>query len=508
MNPPVHSRWSKTPLLALATITILGAALRLIQARESLWIDELHTSWAVAGPLGEVASRAGIGNQSPLFFWLEWLLIRAFGASELTLRMPSLVAGSLLPVSLYVLGRRWSRSAVVPLVAAALVAIEPFFLFYATEARPYALVQFLAVIHVGLLAELTRRPTISLRAGCVASGALLFHLHYTTALLLVADLLFFVILKCSATRRGSTTMYSVTSFGTDLAVIALVCLPALPSVLTIYERRENWRSFVDDEPTPWMIFMVLPWAASALIIVADVLARAAIRIRKRLPGTARRALRWHILLLCWLLAPVIGAWLLTRTHVALLFFSRYLVAASPAAILLAASCAGLAPWRWTRWVIAAALVATSLILSGITANYQREGRFIADRQEDWRAAVAWLNKERQTEPLPVFVQPGLIEDRALGGQGNKRLEAYCLFPVTGLYPLSINREDLHAVPSGSQPWPANVRQTLASSKGAWLIGRGNAGAPERVVLESGGWEVESRHAFGTVRVVLLRHYVQ
>ena len=502
MNPPVNSHWSKTPLLALAAITILSAAPRVMQSRESLWIDELHTSWVAAGPLREVASRASMGNQSALFFWLEWLLVRAFGASELTLRLPSIVAGSLLPVALYVLAGRWTRLAVVPLVAAALIIIEPFFLFYATEARPYALVQLLAVVHIGLLPEVMRRPTVWLRAGFVVSGALLFHLHYTTALLFVADLLAFVIWKCTAARRGSTTTYSFTSFATDLAVIALVCLPALPSVLAIYERRENWRSFVDEKPSPWMIFVVLPWAASALIIAADLLAKAAIRIGKPVSGTARRVLRWHVSLLCWLLAPVIGAWLLTRTEVALLFFSRYLVAASPAAILLAASCAGLAPWRWTRWAIAAALVATSLILSGIAANYQREGRFIMDRQEDWRGAVAWINDQRQTTPLPVIVSPGLIEDRALSGPHDKRLEAYCLFPVTGLYRLDINPDKLHAVPSDSNTWPDALMNRPEFSEGAWLISRGSHSAD--VLRTRSQWKTENQRSFGNVQVMLLR----
>ena len=496
------------PLFVLAAITVVAATLRVIQARESLWIDELHTSWVAAGPLSEVAARAGMGNQSPLFFWLEWVLVRVFGASELTLRLPSIVAGSLLPVLLYVVATRWVRLPVVALAAAALVAIEPFFLFYGTEARPYALVQLLAVIHVGLLAELTRRPTLWLRIGFVVSAALLFHLHYTAALLFVADLLIFVIWRYTAKRPGGATIYSVPSFAIDVGLVALTSLPALPNVLGIYERRENWRSFVDIDPPNWMIFMVLPWAASALIIAGDVLAKAAIRVGRPLSARARRAQRWHILLLCWLLAPVIVAWLLTRYEVALLFFSRYLVAASPAAILLAASCAGLAPWRWTRWVIAAALVAASLVTSGMIARYQREGRFITDRQEDWRGAIAWLNEQRQVEPLPVIVSPGLIEDRPLNGPHDKQLEDYCLLPVSGLYRLDIDREDLHAVSSDSNRWPDDVLPRLGSAESAWLITRGRHSRATGVAVTSEKWDVEKERSFGNVHVVLLRRYVQ
>ena len=78
--PPAASR---LPQVVLAVLVLVGAALRVWQARESLWLDELHTAWCALGSLAEVAPRAMIGNQSPLFFWFEWLLVQGFGPSEL-----------------------------------------------------------------------------------------------------------------------------------------------------------------------------------------------------------------------------------------------------------------------------------------------------------------------------------------------------------------------------------------------------------------------------------------
>src|SRR5688572_19813575 len=93
-------RWS---LAALTAILALGAMLRWGPVRESLWIDELHTAWCVSGSLADVAPRAMAGNQSPVFFWIEWLLTSLFGHNELTFRLPSLIAGSLLPLALFLL---------------------------------------------------------------------------------------------------------------------------------------------------------------------------------------------------------------------------------------------------------------------------------------------------------------------------------------------------------------------------------------------------------------------
>src|SRR3954468_22303532 len=96
-------RW---PLAAAILIAIVAAMMRIWQARESLWLDELHTAWCAVGGLGEVVQRASSGNQSRLFFWFEWLLVRVLGPSELSLRLPSIIAGSMLPIGVYWLAAR------------------------------------------------------------------------------------------------------------------------------------------------------------------------------------------------------------------------------------------------------------------------------------------------------------------------------------------------------------------------------------------------------------------
>ncbi|MEX2174831.1 MAG: glycosyltransferase family 39 protein, partial [Pirellulaceae bacterium] len=215
---------SRLSLAALATLTLVGGWMRVRQARESLWLDELHTAWCALGSLAEVAPRATIGNQSPLFFWLQWLLVQLLGASELTLRLPSIVAGTLLPAALFFVTRRGTESAWCGLVAAALVVVDPLSIFFATEARPYALIQLLAVLHVGLFAEVLQRPTPRLRLALVAGAALLFHLHYTAILLVAGELVALVLLRLWASKPPE---YRGRAAALDLVLIALLCLPAV-----------------------------------------------------------------------------------------------------------------------------------------------------------------------------------------------------------------------------------------------------------------------------------------
>src|SRR5689334_1322536 len=96
--------------LMLAAITVLAAVLRLWQINESLWVDELHTSWCLQAGFENVAPRAAEGNQSPLYFWLLWGVTRVLGESEFTLRLPSLLAGIALPgVTWLVVREVWRR---------------------------------------------------------------------------------------------------------------------------------------------------------------------------------------------------------------------------------------------------------------------------------------------------------------------------------------------------------------------------------------------------------------
>src|SRR5689334_3102124 len=92
--------------LILAAISLFAAVLRLWQVGESLWVDELHTSWCLQAGFENVAERAADGNQSPLYFWVLWGLTRIFGESEFTLRLPSLLAGIALPGMVWLLAVR------------------------------------------------------------------------------------------------------------------------------------------------------------------------------------------------------------------------------------------------------------------------------------------------------------------------------------------------------------------------------------------------------------------
>lgn len=497
---PGKPRW---PFAAAIAICVAAAALRLWQARESLWLDELHTAWCAEGSLGEVVSRAGIGNQSPFFFWLEWLLIRVVGPSELSLRLPSMLAGTLLPVAVYWLAARWASNSVA-LVAAGLVAVDPQSIFYGTEARPYALVQLLSVVQIAVTIELFTQPNQWLRAAWILLVALLFHLHYTAALLVPAELFFYGLIGLMLPR---VIGYRWTSLAIDVAILAVLCIPAIGNVLLVYSRRGNWVAFVPQNPI-WVVLLWWPWALAAWYAVAVIVADRA---------TNRNMSVFATLLLCWLFVPPLIAWMTTASDFARLFFPRYLLASAPAIPLIAALAVELVAGNWSKILVGLAIFLASLANSGMIEQFRQDGRLVAYRTEDWRGAIAWLNDNLQSTQFPVLVYSGLIEADGLTSSHDELLEDYCLFPVTSLYLLDVDRGDLFPLATREPGKLNQVAEMLVIHRGGgWLIVRGSEGTARGVAAQikselerknpaagSNKWHLNEIRSFGKVHILKL-----
>src|SRR5690242_6966155 len=121
-------------LLILAGITAIGFALRLPSFGDSMWEDELSTNLVVHGFGVTNVFQVGPGDQEgtpPLYFMLAWVT-RGIDNAE-GLRLVPLLAGlASIPLT-YLLGvRTVSREA--GFVAAAVMALSPFLIYYSTDA--------------------------------------------------------------------------------------------------------------------------------------------------------------------------------------------------------------------------------------------------------------------------------------------------------------------------------------------------------------------------------------
>jgi mannosyltransferase len=124
----------------LAAITAVAALLRFAMlGSQSYWVDEAQAANELRMSFGSMLHTIAHGEPNPpLFFVVGWLWAKVFGTSEAGLRSLSAIAGTAVVPIAHLCGRELvSKRA--GLVAAALVAVSPFMIWYSQEAREYML---------------------------------------------------------------------------------------------------------------------------------------------------------------------------------------------------------------------------------------------------------------------------------------------------------------------------------------------------------------------------------
>ncbi|MFN0017118.1 MAG: glycosyltransferase family 39 protein [Pirellulaceae bacterium] len=474
--------FSSANWMILAIITALAALLRLWQINESLWVDELHTSWCVQGSIFDVAPRAAEGNQSPLYFWLVWGITRLFGESELTLRLPSLLAGIALPAIAWLLVRRLELGDKTPLaaiLAALLVCVDHASIFYSTEARPYALVELASAAAVFLAFE-SVRGSFLWHAALTVILVSLFYLHYTTALFIGGLIGCFLVQSFFNKDRGPSGWKVWLVIG---SVTTVCCLPAAYQLLDIAARRENWTVFADDL-SPARVFIPL------VVLLA---------LWSPLPP--RRVL----LTAAACLIPAIAAAGLTWWGIVAVFQTRYIVVTYPLLWVTIAAASQASDHPRARQVAALVTLAVAIWWSGLVENCWNHGRLLVDRQEDWRSAVAAVRSAHlQHSQWKILVHSGLIETDALRDHPTAALRDYGLLPVRAIYKLDAADSDLIPLPmTEPEQLTAETRESVLRTGGAIVFLRQSADKADAVVKELDTFGIINRQTFGGVQVIVL-----
>jgi len=149
-------------VFALSVAGLVAAVGLLGIGREPLWLDEIFSFDFTGGTLHDTLRAAAGDTHPPLYFLLLNLWRHLAGDSPLALRLPSVLSMAACALALSLIAvqvsKRWSvRSAVV-----LLAALSPIGLFYAQEARMYALAAALAawalLAVVSLLGRSAQRP--------------------------------------------------------------------------------------------------------------------------------------------------------------------------------------------------------------------------------------------------------------------------------------------------------------------------------------------------------------
>jgi hypothetical protein len=427
-----------SPWLLVAGLTVLAFLLRRYQlGSESLWFDEADIVAQARHPLGELLggfTRAG--ENGPLYvvmlhFWLALvegvpavgrLMHLAFGPSyEAPVRGLSALFGTAAVPVMFVLGRRIGGLA-AGLVGAALLALNPFHLWYSQDAKMYSLLVLLVLVTSVLYVEALERNTWGLWAGYVVATWVMLTSHSLSGLVLVAQLV--------------STPFLVRGMGGGFGrrrwvrwgwAILLILAPVFPiawlrlaALVTGTVESGNWYTdaglgdilltifvkFAVNQSAPWQLTRLLSISAEAVGAIAMgglALAGAWALVRGYVrPDESVGVRRPYVLVGMLWLVPVAVFWLVTLQLP--LFHPRYLIMSLPAYLILVAA-GVVAAWRLNPIL---ALVPLALLGLATGTAYASFNYAPGAQKEDWRGAMAYVQDHlRLRDEIVVF--PGYLE---------------------------------------------------------------------------------------------------
>lgn len=393
--------WSWTLHYAtLAALILLGAYLRLTGLRtQSLWFDEVDVVVRAQRPLDEVLRTfIQAGENGALYNIFLALWIRLAGISEIAVRFPSAVAGVLAIPVLYLLARR-ILDPTTGLLAAGLLAVSPYHLWYSQEAKMYSILVLLAATSSLLLVGALERGRWPWWVGYVVVTSLMFYTHVASVLIFASQALYVAL----TWRHWAAQRKALLISG------ALLTLPYAP--IALWAMRVVGGEVATWQPDVglWDALRILGIKFAANRTELDVERNAALLyLALALTGFGwliwkRQRERWWLLLVSLAVVPVVGLYLVSLRNS--VFSDRYAIVALPAYLALVA--AGLTLLVRSRRLWPLGLVALLIVGSYAWAPIRDINRSQAAEKEDWRGAYAYVAANARPGDA-IIVHPGYI----------------------------------------------------------------------------------------------------
>jgi len=217
-QPQGHHRW----MLALAVLTLLGAALRAYHlGLDSYWLDEATSIVIARSNWTDIWNNVGQSSKPPLFYFLLKLWL-PLGESEGITRLLALLWGTLSIPTQYWLGRTMVDRR-VGFLSAAILALSPFHVTYSQELRMYTLQGFLLTLTIGFFIRGLRRSQPVAWIAFAITASLAAYTHYFSLYVLP-----FLGLYGLWKRRDR---HIVTALGLSALFVAMALLPQVGNLI-------------------------------------------------------------------------------------------------------------------------------------------------------------------------------------------------------------------------------------------------------------------------------------
>ena len=397
----------------LLLAVVVGAGLRVLNlGTESLWVDEAYSIQAATKPLGQIAVETAEDVHPPFYYWVLHFWIGLAGSSEAGARLLSAVISTLTILALYQLASRLFDPP-SGVIAAALMAVSPFHLGVAQEARMYALLALLSVLSMDGFVRLLdggERRRVVLTLSYVAATVLALYTHVYGFLILLAQMTWLGVALFTAPPGRAPMWKPIVAAQAASLALFLPWVPVFFHQLTAVQGR-FWLPPADIRE----LAVTFVYHAGAPLVALIVLPLAIVGLARRDSGARTGFL--GVWILCLLIVP----FALSQMGTAI-FGIKYAIAASPALLILAA--------RGMLAVPAVVQVAALLLFVWLTHGTLFRDYTVLDK-DDWRGVAARIEAHALSGDLVLFHQPygqipfdyytrrsDLVETRFLKTRGN------------------------------------------------------------------------------------------
>jgi 4-amino-4-deoxy-L-arabinose transferase-like glycosyltransferase len=385
-------------------ILVFGFILRLINLNQSLWLDEGTTAIVARDfSYSKILTEFSTGDFHPPFHYLFlkfWSGI--FGVSEISLRLPSVIAGILTVWFVYLLVKKiYDKSTAI--LSALFLAVNPLHIYYSQEARMYSLETLFSAIVVWALVCLIKSNNPTYWFILSIASIVLLYTDYLPLFLLLSLGIYAVIFQRSFLRRNSIFIL-LSSLG-----IGILYLPWLPSLVTqlktgllVKSEVPAWWSILGNTNIKQLALVPIKFSIGRISMFNNylymVLVGPVLLVYLFIFASSLKNLQKSILIWFWLVGPIaliaiFGLWISVFSYFRLLFVL-------PAfCILLAVGC--LYFKSSIRRVLTGFVILVSVTSSVI---YLFNPSF---HREDWKSAVGFIEQNsKDKNAKAVFVTEG------------------------------------------------------------------------------------------------------
>ncbi len=289
--------FTRTAWLCLLAAISLGALLRILHARESLWYDEISALVSfIRNGTGPILGNWFVPTNHVPQSLLSWWSVQAFGGiSEWSLRFPMIAVGTLGIWFAALLGRELATPRAGVLCAFAM-ALCPISVLEGAEARGYAIVITMSTAVCWCAARLARTPSMRSALGLALLGALAIWAHPIASFLLIGIGAIALVRCCKRDARSQsivTLLACVLAAVTSAVLLAPLSGDFFATRADYVRTHEGQLSIVSAEGLAFLRGIGGDWFDPYFLLTAFVLALACIvpsRVRQLLLAVTISAL--------------------------------------------------------------------------------------------------------------------------------------------------------------------------------------------------------------------------